>query len=152
MPEEIVFQTLRPQDHRPAGQKDRMMMVRVDMRLFGEIKALCQATGYYGLDTSTTFHPDLRAGWGMLAGALCRGLEMLDRGAKGKPFDTFRVADARRKVEDIIDLAKLGLGLTFTKGPKVERINEDRATALPRPSLSPEMESCVFRPRPNAAV
>jgi hypothetical protein len=53
-----------------------------------------------------------------------------------------------KKVEGIIELAQLGLGLTLTKGPKVDRVNEDRVPELPTPPLTPELESCVFRTRP----
>jgi hypothetical protein len=147
MPEEVVFQTLWPQDHRPAGDRDVLRMVRVDMKLFADIQALCREVGYYGLDLSTTYHPDLRARWSMLVGSLRRGLAMVDRGSRGKPFDTFRSADARKKVEEIIQFAQLSLGLTMTKGPKVDRINEEKSPPAPTEALQPELLGFVYRPR-----
>jgi hypothetical protein len=102
-------------------------MVRVDLKLFGDIQALAKAAGYFGLEISTTYHPDRRAGWGVLVRSLRRGLEMVDRGSKGRPFDTFQNGtEGRRKVEEIIQLAGLGLGLVMRRGPKVERLTEGR--------------------------
>jgi hypothetical protein len=125
-------------------------MVRVDMKLFTDIQALAKAGGYWGLEISTTYHPDLRAGWGVLVGSLRRGLEMVDRGSRGRPFDTFQSGtEGRKKVEDIIQLATLGLGLVMKKGPKVERLTEGR---MNRPAqgvetLAPQLAGCCYRPR-----
>jgi|SRR5579871_2106128 len=146
MPLEILVETLRPQVDAPTVGRDRLKFVRMDPQLFSSIQDLCKAAnGYYGLECSMTVHPDRRAESGMLISSLKRGLEMVGRGARGAPFDTFRQPEARKTVEGIITLAQLGLGLTFKRVAKVDRVLENRGPEPEPTPLPPGVAEAIYR-------
>jgi hypothetical protein len=119
----------------------------MDVKTFNELIRLCQQVGYFGLSPSETYQPNSQT-LKMLAATLRRGLALAEKN-HGAPYETFRRPEARKQVEQVIGLCEKNLGLVFKTMRRVDRPNDERATARELKPLPLAVAGAVFRTRPD---